>query len=111
MRQETEIDGTISFASGTVYTFTLDEEDQDGQGKEITSVKDACDWMLSLVEDGKEFHFDDDPTDIMNEDGEPLFYDTGIIKRLSEWRSFGGWELFEHPEYGETLRVAYRMDY
>jgi hypothetical protein len=80
---------------------------------EITSTLDAVVWMLALVRDGKDFHFDDNPSDIIDENGDRLFYGTSnlVSKRVQEWRSFGGWDLFEHSDYGQILCMAYDLTY
>ena len=80
---------------------------------EITSTLDAVVWMLALVRDGKEFHFDDNPSDIIDRNGDRLFYGTSnlVSKRVQEWRSFGGWDLFEHSDYGQILCMAHDLTY
>jgi hypothetical protein len=81
---------------------------------EIKSRHDAAIWIMGMHHLGVDFHWDDNPSLIVNAKNKKLFtdYEATIVRQQQvAFHNFDGWLLYEDEEYGEALCKASGLTY
>jgi|TARA_R100000482_G_C5129105_1_gene150685 hypothetical protein len=119
-----QVDDYVATSGGDHTALVFDEKEHykteaDVYGKVINNLKEASMWLLALRRFNRDFHFDENPHEIINAEGDPLFTFTEA-KRIGERLADIYWNavdergttflLFErehNPLWADVLNMVY----
>ena len=80
----------------------------------ITNKHEAALWIIGMTHAGVDFHWDENPSTIIDGNGKKLFsvVEAAKVRRQQQaWFQYGGWALYEDKVYGKALCTASGLTY